>query len=50
MVVLDVHAGSVKIKSFCFKDIVTIYLLTKEFMEDYLCWYAHGEQRVHFSA
>jgi len=45
-VVLGVHAGSVKIKSFCFKDIVTIHLLTKEFMEDYLCWYAHGEQFV----
>jgi len=24
-----------------FNDVVTMHLLTKGFMEDYLCWYAH---------
>ena len=28
---------------FMHQDVVTMYLLTKGFMEDYLCWYAHGE-------
>jgi hypothetical protein len=28
---------------FLHQDVVTIHLLTKGFMEDYLCWYAHGE-------
>jgi hypothetical protein len=26
-----------------YQDLMTIHLLTKGFMEDYLCWYAHGE-------
>ena len=25
------------------QDVVTMHLLTKGFMEDCLCWYAHGE-------
>jgi len=41
--ILSVHAGSVKIKSICNPDIVMMHLLTKGFIEDYLCWYAHGE-------
>jgi hypothetical protein len=24
-------------------DVVTMYLLHRGIMEDYLCWYAHGE-------
>jgi len=32
-----------KNKKFLHQDIVTMHLLTKEFLEDYLCWYAHGE-------
>ena len=24
-------------------DVVTMHLLTKGFIEDYMCWYAHGE-------
>jgi len=28
---------------FLHQDVVTMHLLTKEFMKDYLCWYAHGE-------
>jgi len=32
-----------KNKKFLHQDVVTIHLLTKRFMEDYLCWYAHGE-------
>jgi hypothetical protein len=32
-----------KIKKFLHPDVVTMHLLTKEFMEDYLCWYAHEE-------
>jgi len=32
-----------KNKKFLHLDVVTIYLLHKGFMEDYLCWYAHGE-------
>jgi hypothetical protein len=28
---------------FLHQDVVTMHLLTKRFMEDYLCWYAHGE-------
>jgi hypothetical protein len=27
-------------------DVATIYLLQKEFMEKYLCWYAHEEPYV----
>jgi hypothetical protein len=41
--VLSVHAGSVKIKSICNPDVVMMHLLTKGFIEDYLCWYAQGE-------
>jgi hypothetical protein len=32
-----------KNKKFMHQDVVTMHLLTKGFMEDYLCWYAHGE-------
>jgi len=32
-----------KNKNFLHQDVVTMHLLTKGFMEDYLCWYAHGE-------
>jgi len=32
-----------KNKNFLQPDVVTMHLLTKGFMEDYLCWYAHGE-------
>ena len=28
---------------FLHQDVVTMHLLTKGFMEDYMCWYAHGE-------
>jgi hypothetical protein len=28
---------------FLHQDVVTMHFLTKEFMKDYLCWYAHGE-------
>jgi hypothetical protein len=28
---------------FLHQDVVTMHLPTKGFMEDYLCWYAHGE-------
>jgi hypothetical protein len=28
---------------FLHQDVVLMHLLTKGFMEDYLCWYAHGE-------
>jgi hypothetical protein len=28
---------------FLHQDVVTMHLLTKGFMEDYLCWYAHGK-------
>jgi len=28
---------------FLHQDVVMIHFLTKGFMEDYLCWYAHGE-------
>ena len=30
-----------KNKKFLHQDVVTMHLLTIEFMEDYLCWYAH---------
>jgi len=32
-----------KNKKFLHQDVVTMHLLTKGFMEDYLCWYAHEE-------
>jgi hypothetical protein len=32
-----------KNKKFMHPDVVTMHLLTKGFIEDYLCWYAHGE-------
>ena len=41
--VLGVHAESVKIKKYMHPDIVMMHLLHKGFMENYLCWYAHGE-------
>jgi hypothetical protein len=41
--VLDVHARDVKIKDL---DVVTMHLLQNEFMEKYMCWYAHGELYV----
>jgi hypothetical protein len=30
-------------KKFLHLDVVTMHLLHKGFMEEYLCWYAHGE-------
>ena len=42
MAVLGVHARCKNLK-FLHQDVVTMHLLTKEFMEDYLCWYAHEE-------
>jgi hypothetical protein len=45
--VLGVHAGGVKIKKFFHLDVITMHLLHKWFMEDYLCWYAHGELFFH---
>ena len=30
-------------KKYMHPDVVMMHLLHKEFMEDYLCWYAHGE-------
>jgi hypothetical protein len=32
-----------KNKKFMHQDVITMHLLTKGLMEDYLCWYAHGE-------
>jgi len=32
-----------KNKNFLYQDVVTMHLLTKRFMKDYLCWYAHRE-------
>jgi len=32
-----------KNKKFLHQDVVKMHLLTKGFMKDYLCWYAHGE-------
>jgi len=32
-----------KNKKLLHQDVVMIYILTKGFMEDYMCWYAHGE-------
>ena len=32
-----------KNKKFLYQDVVTMHLLTKGFMEDYLYWYAHRE-------
>jgi hypothetical protein len=32
-----------KNKKFMHQDVVMMHLLTKRFMENYLCWYAHGE-------
>jgi len=33
----------VKIKKYLHLDVVMMHLLHKEFMENYLCWYAHRE-------
>jgi hypothetical protein len=30
-------------KKYLYLDVVMMHLLHKEFMEDYQCWYAHGE-------
>jgi hypothetical protein len=35
-----------KNKKYLHADIITIHLLHKGFMEDYLCWYTYGEQSV----
>jgi hypothetical protein len=32
-----------KKEKFFYPNIVTMHLLHKGFMEEYLCWYAHGE-------
>jgi hypothetical protein len=32
-----------KNEKFFYPNIVTMHLLHKGFMEEYLCWYAHGE-------
>jgi hypothetical protein len=32
-----------KNKKFMHQDVVTMHLLTKRFIEDYLYWYAHGD-------
>jgi len=32
-----------KNKKFLHSDVVTMHLLTKRFIKDYMCWYAHGE-------
>ena len=32
-----------KNKKYLHPDVVMMHLLTKGFIEDYLCWYAHGE-------
>jgi hypothetical protein len=34
-------------KKYLHLDVVMMHLLHKWFMEDYLCWYAHGELFVH---
>ena len=44
--ILSVHARGVKIKKFLDPDVVTIHLLHKGFMEEYLCWYANREPFV----
>ena len=36
-----------KNKKFLHPDVVTMHLLHKRFMEDYLCWYAHEKLFVH---
>jgi hypothetical protein len=43
MVVLGVPCRKCKNKKFLHQDIVTMHLLTKGLLEDYLCWYVHGE-------
>jgi len=35
-----------KNKKFLDSDVVTMHLLQKEFIDQYLCWYAHGEPYV----
>jgi hypothetical protein len=32
-----------KNKKFLHPDVATMHLLTKWFMDNYLCWYTHGE-------
>jgi hypothetical protein len=41
--VLNVHVRGVRIKKKIDLDIVMIHVLQKEFIEKYLCCYAHGE-------
>jgi hypothetical protein len=36
-----------KNKKYLHPDVVMMHLLHKGFMEDYLCWYAHGKLFVH---
>jgi hypothetical protein len=43
--VLYVHARGVKKINFG-PDVVMMHFLQKIFMEEYMCWYAHGEQLV----
>ena len=44
--ILDVHIGDVKIKKFLDPDIVTIDILQKGFMEQYMCCYSYREPYV----
>jgi hypothetical protein len=41
--ILLMECRKCKNKKFLHQDVVTMHLLTKGFMEDYLCWYAHRE-------
>jgi len=45
-VVLGVYVRGVKIKKFLDPDIVTMHLLHKGFVEEYIYWHAHGEPFV----
>jgi hypothetical protein len=38
--ILGVHTRGVKIKKFFNPDVVTMHLLHKWFMKEYLCWYS----------
>ena len=44
---MDVHVEGEKTKKFIDPDIVMMYLLQKEFMEDYLCLYKQREVVPH---
>ena len=41
--ILLMECRKCKNKKFLHQDVVTMHLLTKGFMKDYLCWYAHRE-------